>query len=70
MVNPHGIKRLLADDDFKAFVAATQDQLSRKVMAPATTKADRKKALAESHGLASFINRMTSAAQNAKDDEQ
>ena len=68
-MEPHDVKRILADQGFRDTVAELQTQLTGKVMAVATTKKDRKKALAESHALTRLVAMMTSTAQNAKDDQ-
>lgn len=52
------IAAILADADFGALVSGIEDQLTQRVMAPATSEEDRQKALAEYHALGRVLSAM------------
>ncbi len=64
MARSKRIAAILADEDFQFVVAQMGEQMTGKVMSPATSTEDREKTLAEYHALKRLVASMNSWSQN------
>ena len=62
------IAAILADEHFRAEVAAFQERLTVRVMAQSTPVDERADALAKYHGVQAFMAHLLSVAQPRKDE--
>jgi hypothetical protein len=70
MMNSRRIAALARDADLKELLASIEAQLTKKVMARATTEEDRATALAEYHAIQSLKARFASVAHDEAEKEK
>lgn len=69
-MNKQRVLDIAKDEDFRAVVAFTEAQLTKRVMAASTPQEERMKALAEYHGLQRLIATFGTIAHEATQEAQ